>query len=186
MEINKYRDIKGVVTLEEIPEGRMVLITTSGAGHDFGSRTDLPAVRLPNDSTEAAKARYCLTHAVDNATPPLYQPYPAFSWALRQGFDQSSNVPFSATVHLTQPSVKEGVAVPSGALGLAFGPGEFSVPQAGWLTNAGIVPGAFLAVANTADDSEADAGKLKYSATATFLEVVGVDDDSNLTFRILY
>lgn len=186
MEINKYRDIKGVVTVEEIPEGRMVLISTSGASHNFGSRTDLPAVKLPDTSAEAAKARYCVTHAVDNSQLPIYQPYPAFDWALRQGFDRASNVPFSATVHLTHPSTKEGVAIPSGALALAFGPGEFTVPSGGWVANANIVPGAFLAVADTATENEATAGKLKYSASASFLEVVGVDSDNNLTFRILY
>ena len=57
MEINKYTDITGVVTAEAIPEGRMVLLTDHSQTHDYGSREDLPAVKLPDDSTEAAAAR---------------------------------------------------------------------------------------------------------------------------------
>lgn len=188
MEIRRYQDIKGVVLAEAIVEGRMVILTNHSFDHDFGSRTDLPAVRLPNDATEAARARYCLTFAVDNAQPPIYQPYPAFSYALRQGFDQSSNVPFSATVHLTQPGLKEGQTVPSGALGLAFGEGVYTVPSGAFVYNAAmLVPGTFLIVGNEADHG-ADAGKLRYSnGAASPIQVVEFDlTNHKLTFEILY
>jgi hypothetical protein len=186
MKINKYRDITGVLTTEDIVEGRMVLVVDHAQSHDFGSRTDLRGVKLPDDSTEAGRARFCLTWAVDNAEPPLYQPYPSMSWALRGGFDQSANVPFDAKVRLTQPSLQEGDTIPSGSLALAFGPGEFTVPSGSYVASANIVPGAPLAVANASDDGADSAGMLKYSATVGFAETVEVDSDGNLTFRILY
>jgi len=188
MEINKYRDITGVVTTEAIPEGRMVLVSDSGESHNFGSRTDLRAVKLPDDSTEAAKARFCITWAVDNSQTPIYEPYPAFDFALRGGWDQAENVPFNAKVYLTHPGNKVGLTIPSGALALAFGPGEFTVESGAYVASADIqTPGNYLVVANTADDGAADAGKLKYSASATFAEVVRYDSsDGSLTFRINY
>jgi len=187
MEINKYQDITGVVTGESMVEGRMVLLVDHSQSYDYGSREDLPAVRLPNNSTEAAKARFCVTFAVDNSELPLYEPYPTIAnTSLRYGFDGSENVPFDAAVHLTHPGNKIGQTIPSGALALAFGPGVFTVPSGAWVYSASVVKGEFLAVANTADDSEADAGKLKYSGSASFAEVIEVDSDLNLTFRTLY
>src|SRR3990167_10007149 len=88
MEINKYTDITGVVTVEDVVEGRMVLLVNSSETHDYGSREDLPGVRIPADSTEAAKARFCLTWAVDNTQPPIYNPYPTVAnTSLRWGID---------------------------------------------------------------------------------------------------
>jgi hypothetical protein len=188
MEINKYRDITGVVTTEAIPEGRMVLVSDLCESHDFGSRTELRAVKLPDTSTEAAKARYCITWAVDNSQTPIYEPYPAFDFALRGGWDQAENVAFDAKVHLTYPGNKVGLTIPSGALALAFGPGEFTVESGAWVDSADArIPGNYLAVADTDTDDADSAGKLKYSATATFAEVVRYDSsDDSLTFRILY
>lgn len=188
MEINRYDDIMGVVTSEAIPEGRMVLMTSHSQDHDFGSRTDLPAVKLPDTSTEAARARFCITWSVDNAVPPLYEPYPTFSYALRQGFDQAANVPFTAKVRLTQPSMQEGEEIPASALALAFGPGVYTVPSGCYVYSANFAtPGTFLAVCDTSTEDAATAGKLKYSASATFADVIKYDSTTgNLTFRILY
>lgn len=188
MEINKYQDITGVVTTEDIPEGRMVLVVGHSESYDFGSREDLPGVKLPDTTVEGTKARFCITWAVDNTKPPLYQPYPSFDYALRHGFDQSQNVPFTAKVHLTQPSMTEGQTIPSGYLALAFGPGVFTVPSGSFVYSDTLAtPGAFLVVANTADDGAGEAGKLKYSATATFAQVERYDSTNNaLTFRINY
>jgi len=187
MEINKYTDITGVLTTEAIPEGRMVLLTSHSQSHDYGSREDLPGVKLPDDSTEAAAARFCLTFAVDNTEPPIFIPMPTVAnTSLRYGFDGAANVPFNADVHLTPLSNKKGLTIPSGYLALAFGPGVFTVWSGEYVYSADVVPGAFLAVADTSSDSEADAGKLKYSASATFAQVMEVDSDLNLTFRINY
>lgn len=187
MEINKYTDITGVLTTEDIPEGRMVLITSHSQSHDYGSREDLPGVKLPDTSTEAGMARFCLTFAVDNTEPPIFVEMPTVvDTSLRYGFDGSANVPFSATVHLTPLSMKKGLTIPSGWLALAFGPGTFTVWSGEYVYSASLVAGAFLAVADTATEDAATAGKLKYSASATFAQVQEVDSDLNLTFRINY
>lgn len=187
MEINKYFDITGAVTAEAIVAGRMCVLDTHSQSHDFGSRTDLPAVRLPNNATDANRARYCVTFAVDNSVPPLYEPYPGFTFALRQGFDQAENVPFTAAVHLTAPSMKEGLTVPSGALALAFGPGVYTVPSGAFVYSSDLEPGAFLEVLNSDDDGAASAGKLSYTGSASFAQVERFNSaDYTLTFRINY
>jgi hypothetical protein len=185
MEIRKYQDIMGVVTIEEITEGRMVLLTASSETHDFGSREDLPGVKTPDDSTEAAEAKYILTFAVDNRSLPIYQPTPSFGFALRGGFDQSANVPFAATVYLTHPGNMLSQAVPSGEPALAFAGGVFTVPSGDFIYHASLAPGAFLIAANTADDGADLAGKLKYSGTAGIGKVIQYNSSENkLTFRI--
>mgnify|MGYP003572178726 FL=1 len=187
MEINKYTDITGVLTTEAIPEGRMVLMTSHAQTHNYGSREDLPGVKLPDTSTEAAAARFCLTFAVDNTEPPIMIPMPTVAdTSFRYGFDGAANVPFNADVHLTPLSNKKGLTIPSGYLALAFGPGVFTVWSGEYVYSANVVPVAFLAVAEATTDSAADGGKLKYSASATFAQVMEVDSDLNLTFRINY
>ena len=189
MEINKYREIVGVVTVEAIPEGRMVTMVASSETHDFGSREDLPGVRLPDTQAEAAKAHYVIAFSVDNTKPPIYQPMPAFDWALREGWDQSANVPFDAAVHMTQPSMTIGQTIPSGALALAFGPGVYTVQSGNYVYSADIeVPGAWLEVANDAEDSAAEAGMLMVDGDGSegkFVQVERFDSsDASLTFRI--
>lgn len=188
MEINKMSDVLGVVATEDIPEGRMVLLTTNTPGsHNFGSRTDLPGVKLPDTSTEAAQAKFVAVFAQDNRSLPIYQTVPSFSFALRQGFDQASNVPFSATVHLTHPGNKVGMTIPSGELMLAFDRGVFTLPSGAYVYSANLeVPGAPLTVANTADDTAANAGKLKYAANGTIAMVERYDSSTgNLQVRTL-
>lgn len=187
MEINKYSDIRGVVTKQAMVEGRLVLIVAGDETYNFGSRTDLPGVRLPVDSTEAALARYVVAFAVDNRETPIYQDVPDFTYALRGGFSQSENVPFSATVHLTPPGNKIGQTIPSGIPALAFGGGVFTIPSGSWIYNASAtVPGASIVAANTADDSAAEAGMPKYSASATSITVERYNSTTgDLTIRTL-
>jgi hypothetical protein len=172
MEINRFTDIRGVVVVEDIPEGRMVLVTANTPGspaNSFGSRSDLPGVKLPDDATEAAEAKYVLTWRVEDQSLPFYIPTPSLDYSLRRGgFDQAGNLPFTAAVHLTWPGQKNGVTIPSGFLALAFGGGIFTVLSGAYVYAAGLVtPGAFLVVANTADDGAGEAGKLKYSASSS-------------------
>lgn len=187
MEINKYTDIVGVVTTEAIVEGRMVLLTSHALTHDFGSREDLMGVKLPDTSAEAAKAKFCIAFALDNRPTPLVNDYPAYPYAIRGGFDQSANVPFTASVYLTHPgnmTVPQTVA--SGQLALAFDKGVFTVTSGNFVYSADLVAGAPLGVADTATDGEAEAGKLKYDAAGT-IAVVERFDSTNmlLTFRTL-
>lgn len=193
MEINKYTDITGVVTAQAIVEGRMVLLVANDEGansvdYDFGSRVDLPGARLPVSDAEAQKAHYVITFAVDNATPPLYEPYPAFSYALRGGWEQASNVPFDAAVHMTPQSMRIGLTIPSGVPALAFGPGVFTVPSGNYIYSANMqVPGTWLEVLNSGDDG-ASAGMLSEDASGAKGKFAQVERftvaDWSLTFRI--
>lgn len=191
MEINKYTDIMGVVVTEDIPEGRMVLMTGHSQSIDFGSQVDLPGVKLPDDSTEAGFAKFCVTWPVNNANAEgpikMFIPTPSFDWALRHGgWDQAANVPFSATVHLTYPGHKEGVTIPSGFQALAFDRGVFTVPSGAFVYSADLVPGAPLEVLNEGDDGAGEAGKLAYNAAGTIAVVERFDSDEySLTFRTL-
>jgi hypothetical protein len=195
MEIRKYTDIVGVVVTEDIVEGRMVLLTTNTpGGYDFGSRTDLPGVKLPDTEAEANDAKFCVTWTVNNATSTgpvkLFVPQPSFDYALRRGgWDQSANVPFSATVHLTWPGNRDSVAIPSGFQALAFDRGVFRVPSGQFIYSAALqTPGAKLSVANAGDDTAAEAGKLQeQSGVETVIAVVEQynSTDGSLTFRTL-
>ena len=186
MEINKYTDITGVVVLEDIVDGRMVLLTSHSQSINFGSQTDLPGAKLPDDATDAKKAHFVVTHAVDNTKPPIYVPYPQLSFALRGGFDQAANVPLtSVDVHLTPLSVTEGRTIPSGALALAFGPGVFTVPSGAFICSAdGGVPGTWLQVSSNG----VYAGKLEEDADYSeggFAQVERYNStDNKLTFRL--
>ncbi len=189
MEINHYGDtILGVLAGQDIVEGRMVILTGHAMSIDFGSQTDLPAVRVPATSAEAALARYCVTFAVDNRSLPIYQSVPSFTFALRGGFDQSSNVPFSATVRLTYPGNQEGATIPSGSQALAFGEGIYTVPSGAFVYSAALtVPGTMLDVADTATDGAPSAGMLKAGSTAPVAQTIRYDSsDNRLTFKILH
>jgi len=189
MEINHYGDtILGVVASENIVEGRLVLLTSHSFSRNFGSQSDLPGVKLPDNSTEGGKARYVVTFEQDNRSLPLYQPQPSMAFALRGGFDQAENAPFSATVYLTHPGVQEGRTIPSGEGALAFGEGIYTVPSGAYIYSAELLtPGCTLAAANTDEDGASDAGKLHYSTTEVVAEVVRFDTTTGrLTFKILH
>lgn len=161
MEINKMSDIRGVVANQDIVEGRFVLVIPNLAGSfNFGSRDDLPGVRVPQNSTEAANARYVCTWRVPDQTLPMYIPSPEVSFSLRRGgFDQPSNLPLTGTtVHLTWPGQKHGVVIPSGTLCLAFGQGVYTFPSGQYVFSSALTTvGAAVTVANSTDDG-ADAG----------------------------
>lgn len=188
MEILKIRDIQGVVVNDAIVEGRMVLLKANLPGtYDFGSRGDLPGVNVPADSTEAAEAKYIVAFSVDNRSLPIYQPTPSFDWALRGGWDQAENVPFSATVHLTHPGNKKSQTIPSGSLALAFHGGVFKVFSGQYVYNAALeTPGAKMTTANVTDDTATEAGKLKYDANGTIAQVERFHSDTrDIEVRLL-
>lgn len=180
MEIRKYEDIEGVVAIQDIVEGRMVLFTSHSEDYDFGSRTDLKGAKLPSSSDEALRSKYVAGFPVDNSKLPIYQPYPAFDWALRQGgFDQAANSPFTAKVYLTHPGNMVGQTIQSGALALAFAGGTYTVPSGAFVYSASMDVDTFLSV----NYSGADAGKLQHSATDVGIAVVDSVSNESLTFR---
>lgn len=188
MEINAYGDtILGVVPQEDVVEGRMMLLTANVHSRNFGSQADLPGAKLPDTAAEATRAKFCVTFEQDNRSLPLYQPQPAFDYALRYGFDQDENAPFSATVYLTHPGVQEGRTIPSGQGALAFGDESIiTIPSGAYVYSASIATqGTYLEVCNTADDGAAAAGKLKVGSTNPVAEVVRYQTaNGKLTFRI--
>ena len=189
MEINHYGDtVMPVVAQENTVEGRMVLLTTNVHSRNYGSQTDLPGVKLPDTAAEAARARYILKFEQDNRTLPIYQPNPSYSNALRYGFDQDANAPFSATVYLTHPGVQDAQTIPSGAGCVAYGEGIYTVTSGNYVYSANIeTPGNPLQVCNTAEDSESTSGKLKYGNTNPVAEVYRYDSSTgDLEFKILH
>lgn len=189
-EIKHYGDtLLGVVAQEDIVEGRMVLLTTNVVSRNFGSQTDLPGVKLPDDSTEAAQAFYCVLFEQDNRGLPLYQPHPTYgSWALRQGWEQAANAPFDAKVYITKPGQQEGNTIPSGSGCVGFGDEAImSVPSGAYIHSADLeTPGALLVVANASDDSAATAGMLKFGSTNPVAKVHEFNSTTRrLTFRIV-
>ncbi len=185
--INKFSDIIGVVASEDIVEGRMVLLTPNLWTYNFGSKEDLPGVKLPDNSGESAKALYVAVFAQDNRSLPIIRPMPAYDYNLRHGWGVGSdNVPITgSTIFLTHPGNMIGQTIPSGEVMTAQGGGTYTVPSGANIYHASLeVPGAFLVVANTDDDSAADAGKLKYSASAGVAVVERYNSSTyELTFR---
>jgi len=189
MEIRKYNDIIGVVTTEEIAEGRLVLMvpTDASESYDFGSREDLPGVKTPDDSTEAGIAKYLVAFAVDNSSTPIYNPYPSFDFALREGWDQAANVPFNAQVFLSHPGNMRGQTIPSGSLALAFAGGVFTLYSGQYVASASLVVGARVGAMDTTSDTAAEAGLVEYVASGGIGNVVQYDATAQeLTFRLDY
>lgn len=189
MELNRIDEVMGVITTADVVEGRMGLLTSHTFSYDFGSRTDLPGFKVPATAEEAKRARFILTWAVDNRKPPYYMPMPSVAFGLRHGWSGAANIPFAATVYMTYPGYTNCVTIPSGTPSLAFGEGTYTIPSGCYIYNASlIIPGALVVVANTAEDTAAEAGKIKYQASMDD-RVVGVVEayDSStkeLTFRI--
>jgi len=179
MEINAFENVIGVVTVADVVEGRFVVLTPHSESSDFGSQEDLPGAKIPSTADEATKARYIITFAVDNRPLPLVETYPSNDFALRGGWDQAANTPFSATMHLSYPGMHDGATIASGVNAIAFSQGTFTLPSGCYVYSSDIVNvGASLIV----EHSGADAGKVKYSATnaiGTNFETVGYDADKN-------
>lgn len=192
MEVNQYGDtLLPAFAKEDIVEGRMVKLTTHAADYDFGSKLDLPGARLPDTASEAALCRYVIAFAEDNRSLPIYQDTPHYDWALRQGWDQTANSPFSVdVVYLTHPNNMECRTIPSGNAVKLFGEGIYTVLSGCYKHSAQLeVPGCQLTVANTAVDGATDAGKLKYldNTTGIVAETYFYDSTTgDLTFKVLH
>lgn len=178
MEINKTHDIHGVITTEDITEGRAVLMTSNpgwrggvGPVPDLTGRlTDLPGVKLPDTLAEAARATYLITWPVDNREPPIIY-WPSYQFALRQTMDQATNAPITGrTIYLTYPGNQESVVIPSGfiAIGLTGVQTEVTMPSGQYVYNVAMrVPGTRLRACDTATDGAVSAGMLAIVASGT-------------------
>jgi len=189
MEINHYGDtVMPALAMEDIVEGRMVVLADHSLSIDFGSQTDLPGARLPDNAAEAIRARYITKFQQDNRSLPIYVAQPDFDWALRYGFDQAENAPFSATVYITHPGVQIGRTIPSGSQLVLYGEGIYTLPSGAYVYSADLtVAGALLTVAYTDADGASHAGKVKYGTTNSVAEVIRYDSTTGaLTFKILH
>jgi hypothetical protein len=191
MEINKQSDVTGVVTTEDITEGRMVLFTSHpGYNSDLTGRLeDVPGVKLPDDASEASEAKYVLTWPVDNRETPIVY-WPSYSYGLRQTFDRDTNAPVTGkTIYLTYPGYQESVTIPSGHQALAMGGGVYTVPSGQYIYDASMqTPGTSLYAADASNESEANAGKLTVTQNGKDAVAVTERFDSDtyaLTFRTL-
>jgi hypothetical protein len=166
----------------------MVLLTSHSFDYDFGSKTDLPGAKLADTAEEAALSHYLIAFAEDNRSLPIYVSQPEMSYALREGWDQAVNVPFTSLVRLTHPNNQECQTIPSGSVVKLYGEGEYTVLSGCYVYSTEMeTPGCRLCVADTDSDGVDSAGKLKYDAqaTVTVAEVYRYNSTTGaLTFKI--
>jgi len=181
----------GALATEDMYEGTFVLMTSHTWDENFGSLTDLPGAKIPDNSTEAGVARYVVSWTVPErkitGANPLYFDVPQVDYAFRRGFGNDANLPMDVTVHLTHPSHKEDIVIPSGRKVLLLGHGAIvTIPSGRYVYSAEVeTPGARLEVLNSGDDGD-DAGKLAYSASGTIAEVWEFNyETAALTVRIV-
>jgi len=158
MEIHKFTDILGKVCESDIYEGRMVLLTRG-----------VDRARLPHSAADAALARYLIAWPVENRVLPIYDTYPTFTRALRYGFDQTANTPFTATAYTFYPNLSDDcLEIPSGTGCLLYDEGEFTVNSGCWVFDDSIHEGTELEVVYTAG---ANRGKLTLIDSGTAVAV---------------
>ena len=201
MEINKSHDITGVITTEDIVEGRHVLLTShpgygtiageSGVQDLTGRLTDEPGVKLPDTPAEANRATYIITWPVTNMKPPMMLPFvgPTYSFALRQMFDQATNLPLTGrTIYMTYPGNQESMTLPSGCLALGFNgvKGEFTIPSGQYVYSANLkITGTRLRACDTATDGAASAGMLAETNDVT-TEIAEVSRFNATTYALTF
>ncbi len=190
MEIRKFSDIIGVIAMQDIVEGRMVMLATPPA--DTGPFTlwsDMAGCRLPRTAAEALKAKYVSGHAMDNRKVPIYDPMPAYNWIVRNyGFESgqrnpdADNLPMTGTtVHLTHLSNTVCQTITSGTKCLAYGGGVYTITSGCFVYSSDLETiGAQLTVEHAAGS---DRGKLKYHATGT-IGVVEEWNSDNFTITV--
>jgi hypothetical protein len=172
LEINQFQEVLGVMPVEDIVEGRFVCLTSHTFSSDFGSDTDLPGVKTPDNAAEAARAKYILTWKVDNRQFPAYA-VPSMQFAQRGGWDQAANAPFSTTVYLTHPGNQNCLTIASGISSLAYTDGIFTVMSGCYIYSANIiVPGATIRIHQANEGNAADAGKPMYDADMD-IQIIG-------------
>jgi len=186
MRFRKIADSIGAVAVEDIVEGRMCIIVDHSKDVNYGSQVDLVGCQVPATADQAKEALYVAAFSVTEQKPPIYVNYPANPSNLRQGFSGASNLPFSASVYTTPPSMLQGRTIPDGALVALHAGGTYTVTSGNYVYSASLVPGARCDVTDTASDGAGEGGKLEYIATAGAGIATVVHHDTvnrELTFR---
>lgn len=182
MEINRFEDVIGVRVVEDITEGRFVVLTSHNLGGSFMNvDADVPGAKLPDTAEEATRAEFCITFAVDNRPTPIVD-WPQTEWDERGGWVNSTAGPLTGVkMWLTHPGNQENQTIPSGYKALAFRTGTYTIPSGQYIYNANLeIPGAAVIIANAASDGAGEAGKPKYTATNA-VGVVGFVQDYDET-----
>ena len=175
MEINKYLDIFGGLALEEMAEGRFVVLGDDGTD-DYG----VYGVTLPSSEAQAAAVGGVVAWPPTDVSPPYYTPIPSYTFALRQGFDQDANDPFDAQVDLIHPTFRKSSTIPSGTLVRIFNTGAVVTLFSGeYVSSASLVKGVNIGVNYTGDN----AGKAQYDADGT-IGIVEEIDSTNLELTV--
>jgi hypothetical protein len=183
----------GALAMQDIVEGRCVILAKHTQSADFGSLSDLPGARLPVNDTEAQMARYIVTwtapdRRVDGANVWIVDA-PSVSFALRHGFGSAANLPMNdVDVRITWPGNQESQTIPSGMKLLYLHDGAVvTIPSGQYVWNANLAnPGSRLEVLNSGDDGAGSAGKMSYAAAGAIAEVVEFNSSTAaLTVRML-
>ena len=190
MEINRFEDVIGVRVIEDIVEGRFVVLTSHNLGGSIMNvDADVPGAKLPDTAEEAKRAKFCLTFAVDNRPTPIVD-WPQTAFDFRGGMVNSQLGPLTGVkMWLTHPGNQVSQTVPSGYKALAFTEGTFTIPSGQYIYAEELeTPGAAIMVADAASDSAEEAGMPKYAASMA-VGVIGFvqdydDDTGALTIRV--
>ncbi len=175
MELNKYLDIIGGVTLESIAEGRFVILADSEVDGAYG-------VKKPSSEAEGLRAKYCVAWTPTNHPGP-YMTIPTVEYALRGGFDQEANVPFNTDVSYVYPGDRKTSTIPSGTLVRLFPVNSVVTLYSGeFVPSTSYEKGSTVSVEYSGDD----AGKPVYAATSGTIAIVEHydSDEQELTLRI--
>lgn len=151
MEINKLDDAIGAVAIQALEEGRMVILVPATDVQGL----KIVGARYPVNTTEAKDAKYIVTWPQSNLPFPGPLSYPSMAFALRQGFEQVANAPFSQTVYTTYPGMTDGATIPSGYDVVLHGgdDGVYTISSGVFVHSASLVTGAKLEALNTGDDT---------------------------------
>lgn len=177
MEVRHYEQILGGVTTAAVVEGRMGILKANTFTEGFGSDSDLPGFAVPANTTEAKNARYIVAWPVDNRQFPnvLSQTsfgYPGYTYDNHYGFGQTANFDAaSLTFYGVNPANQECLTIPQHYKVLLFKGGIFTFPSGcGYIYNSALeTPGTNVRVQDATTDATAgEAGKLKYSGSATY------------------
>lgn len=176
MEINKYLDIFGGLTLQEMAEGSFVVLGDDGTDDD-----GIYGCTLPSSEAQAALVGGIVAWPPTNMSPPFYQTAPQMDFALRGGFDQDPNMPFDAEVQLIHPTFRKTSTIPSGTLVRIFNTGAVVTLYSGeYVQSENLVKGVRIGV-NYGDD----AGLAQYDADGTIAIVEEYDSEAwELTIRL--
>jgi hypothetical protein len=155
MEVRRFHTNHAATLMEDTVEGRMVLRVDNTAalpapygvnGAAYRGMVLQNGVRVPVTAAEAARARFVVAFDMPGYKSPYFVGVPAYSYALRQGFDRAGNLPMTPTVHLVWPGQKENMVIPSGWNVICYEGGTYTVTSGQWVYSPLIVPGVELEV----------------------------------------